>query len=90
MNDKLETPNDQDPVSQFEKTMQELESIVAQMESGDLPLQKSLSLFERGINLAKQCRHSLNTAELRVRNLLEQSDDAGTKRSSDDDGSRAS
>jgi exodeoxyribonuclease VII small subunit len=65
-----------DPVSKFEGSLQELEAIVAKMERGDLPLEQSLSLFERGMQLSKDCRVSLETAELRVRNLLDAERDA--------------
>lgn len=65
-----ETPAD-DPVSRFEGSLAELEAIVAKMERGDLPLEESLVLFERGMGLTKVCRSSLETAELRVRNLLD-------------------
>ncbi len=61
---------DADPVSRFESSLQELEGIVARMESGELPLEDSLKLFERGVALTKQCRDSLTTAELRVKKLL--------------------
>ena len=60
-----------DPVSHFERAMQELERIVSQMEGDELPLQQSLKLFERGVGLARECRQSLTTAELRVKNLLD-------------------
>lgn len=63
------TPDD--PVSRFEGSLSELEAIVARMERGDLPLEESLALFERGMGLTKICRTSLETAELRVRNLLD-------------------
>ena len=59
-----------DAVARFEQEMQELESIVAQMEKGDLRLEDSLKLFERGTQLARSCRKSLDTAELKVRTLL--------------------
>ena len=62
-----------DPVSQFEEAMKELEAIVQKMERGDLRLEESLKVFERGIVLAQQCRKSLETAELKVRNLMEKS-----------------
>jgi len=65
-----ETPAD-DPVSRFEGSLAELEAIVAKMERDDLPLEESLVLFERGMGLTKVCRSSLETAELRVRNLLD-------------------
>lgn len=59
-----------DAVARFEQEMQELETIVAQMEKGDLRLEDSLKLFERGTRLARSCRKSLDTAELKVRTLL--------------------
>lgn len=60
-----------DPVSRFEASLKELEEIVARMERGDLPLEESLKLFERGVALTRECRNSLDSAELRVRNLLQ-------------------
>tara|TARA_R110000787_G_scaffold57455_22_gene131297 strand:+ start:460 stop:741 length:282 start_codon:yes stop_codon:yes gene_type:complete len=60
-----------DEVARFEQEMQELDKIVEQMESGDLHLEESLKLFERGTVLARSCRKSLETAELKVRNLLD-------------------
>ena len=60
-----------DPVSRFEASLKELEEIVARMERGDLPLEESLKLFERGVALTRECRNSLESAELRVRNLLQ-------------------
>lgn len=63
-----------DAISRFEQEMLELEGIVAQMEKGDLRLEDSLRLFERGTQLARSCRRSLDTAELKVRNLLEESE----------------
>ncbi len=50
--------------------MKELEAIVAKMEHGDLPLEESLQLFERGVVLTRECREALASAELRVKNLL--------------------
>lgn len=70
-----------DPVSQFEDAMKELEAIVSKMERGDLRLEESLQVFERGIALAQQCRVSLETAELKVKNLMEKSDAAAEKTS---------
>ena len=65
-----------DPVSQFEDAMKELEAIVSKMERGDLRLEESLEVFERGIALAQQCRVSLETAELKVKNLMDKSEAA--------------
>lgn len=60
-----------DPAARFEGSLKELEDIVARMERGDLPLEESLALFERGMALTRECRSQLDAAELRVRNLLE-------------------
>jgi exodeoxyribonuclease VII small subunit len=59
-----------DDVSRFEAALSELEGIVERMERGDLALAESLQLFERGMGLTRQCRTSLETAELKVRDLL--------------------
>jgi exodeoxyribonuclease VII small subunit len=60
-----------DTVSQFESSLRELEDIVSRLEQGELPLEQSLQLFERGVELTRLCRKSLDGAELKVRNLLE-------------------
>lgn len=60
-----------DPVGQFEAAMKELEGIVQRLEQGELRLDESLALFERGVVLTRSCRSSLDQAELKVRNLLE-------------------
>lgn len=61
--------NGDDGVGRFEQDLAELERIVQQMESADLSLETSLRLFERGVKLGQQCQRSLDTAELRVREL---------------------
>ncbi|HRQ37819.1 MAG TPA: exodeoxyribonuclease VII small subunit [Chloroflexota bacterium] len=53
----------------FEAALQELETIVAQLEAGDLTLEQSLALFERGQTLAKRCHTRLDEASLRVEQL---------------------
>jgi len=65
-----------DPVGEFEAAMQELETIVQSLERGELKLEQSLQLFERGVALARQCRQSLQSAELKVHDLLAASSDA--------------
>lgn len=55
----------------FEQSLSELESIVARMEGGQLPLEESLQLFEKGINLTKQCQKALTDAEQKVSQLVE-------------------
>lgn len=64
-------PADGDPVGRFEDAMKELEGIVQNLERGDLKLEESLQLFQRGVELARQCRGALDSAELKVRNLLQ-------------------
>lgn len=59
----------EDSLARFEQDLQELETIVQQMERGELRLEDSLRLFERGMALSKACRRSLDTAELKVRTL---------------------
>jgi exodeoxyribonuclease VII small subunit len=57
------------PVS-FETGLQQLEGIVKEMESGDLPLERALELFEKGMNLSEKCRKQLEEAETRVEMLI--------------------
>ena len=60
-----------DQLKDFEKSLQHLEKIVSNMESGELGLEESLEQFEKGINLAKNCQDTLANAELRVDQLIE-------------------
>ena len=54
----------------FEASLEALEQIVRQLESGDLPLEKSLELFEQGIRLSRECQERLSEAERRIEVLL--------------------
>ncbi len=54
----------------FETGLDELEKIVRELESGDLPLDRSLALFEKGVNLSESCRTQLQQAETKVEILL--------------------
>jgi exodeoxyribonuclease VII small subunit len=54
----------------FETSLAELEQIVGKLESGDLPLEESLELFEKGIKLSRECRERLTTAERRIEILM--------------------
>ena len=56
----------------FEAALKELEGIVEQLERGDLPLEKSLELFERGITLTRVCQKRLDEAERKVEMLVQQ------------------
>ena len=60
----------------FEETLNELDTIVNQLESGDLPLDGALKQFERGIHLARQGQKTLTEAEQRVEILLANDDNA--------------
>ena len=59
----------------IELSLQRLESIVSNMESGETSLEKSLSLFEEGMELVNQCQSQLKKAEQRVENLIAKSGD---------------
>jgi exodeoxyribonuclease VII small subunit len=54
----------------FEASLEALERIVHQLEGGDLPLEKSLELFEQGIRLSRECQERLTQAERRIEILL--------------------
>ncbi len=54
----------------FETSLEALEQIVRQLEDGDLPLEKSLELFEQGIRLSRECQERLSQAERRIEILL--------------------
>ncbi len=54
----------------FEASLESLEQIVRQLEQGDLPLEKSLELFEQGIRLSRECQERLSQAERRIEILL--------------------
>lgn len=54
----------------FESSLEALERIVRQLEDGDLPLEKSLELFEQGIRLSRECQERLGQAERRIEILL--------------------
>jgi len=60
-----------DNLKDFEKSLQHLEKIVSQMESGELGLEESLEQFEKGIKLARNCQDKLSNAEMRVEQLIE-------------------
>lgn len=57
--------------SSFEKSLQELEALVRDIDSGDLELETALSAFERGISLIRDCQKSLDAAEKRVQELTQ-------------------
>ncbi len=54
----------------FEQAVQQLEEVVQQLESGELSLEQSLALFERGMLLARLCESKLDEAEQKVSQLV--------------------
>jgi exodeoxyribonuclease VII small subunit len=58
----------------FEDSLKKLETIVEQLEKGDLPLEESLKLFEQGVDLSAVCKKELDEAEGKVQMLIKQRD----------------
>jgi exodeoxyribonuclease VII small subunit len=58
-------------IKDFEAAIGELEAIVKKLEEGDLPLEKSLELYERGVQLSRFCHARLEEAERRIEVLDE-------------------
>jgi exodeoxyribonuclease VII small subunit len=58
----------------FEESLKKLETIVDQLEKGDLPLEQSLQLFEEGVGLSAVCKQELDAAEGKVQTLIRQRD----------------
>ena len=65
------TKYSQQQVPDFESSLLELEAIVSQMESGNLPLEQSINAYKRGAALLQSCQKSLGDAEQQVRILTE-------------------
>jgi exodeoxyribonuclease VII small subunit len=59
------------PPLPFEAALAELESLVGQLEQGELTLDDALQRFERGVVLVRNCQHALQTAEQKVEQLIE-------------------
>ena len=57
----------------FEKALAELESLVARLERGDVPLDEALRTFERGVALTRHCQACLQAAQQKVEILLRRS-----------------
>jgi len=74
-----------DSIKDFESAIAELEKIVKQLEEGDLPLDTSLGLFERGVTLSKYCHDQLGAAERRIEQLTDRGDLRDASHLVDDD-----
>ncbi len=57
----------------FEESLDELKEIVGKLEEGDMALEESLALFERGVKLSRDCRDRLIKAERRIEVLMKDS-----------------
>ena len=56
----------------FKQSLDQLQTLVEQMESGDLSLEASLKAFEQGMKLSTECQKSLAQAELKIQTIMEQ------------------
>ena len=65
-----ENQPDAQPVASFESSLDQLDKVVKELEAGDLSLERSLELFERGMGLSETCRKQLEEAETRVELLI--------------------
>lgn len=59
----------------FETSLEQLETLVRQLEQGDLKLDQALAAFEEGVRLSRHCQQALQNAEQRVQQLLAESPD---------------
>lgn len=77
-------------IKDFESAIAELERLVKQLEDGDLALDTSLQLFERGVELSRYCHDQLGAAQKRIEVLTERGDlKDGSALLSNDDPARA-
>ncbi|MEQ1947780.1 MAG: exodeoxyribonuclease VII small subunit [Bryobacteraceae bacterium] len=79
MPDKEKSAASAETPATFEAGLHQLESIVKEMESGDLPLERAIELFERGMKLSETCRKQLEDAETRVEILMKRASSQGDK-----------
>jgi exodeoxyribonuclease VII small subunit len=56
----------------FEESLDQLEAVVKKLEEGDMPLEESLELFEKGVRLSRDCRDRLTKAERRIEVLMKE------------------
>ncbi len=72
------------PKAGFEASLHRLEEIVQRLEQGDVPLEESLTIYEEGVRLSRQCLEQLRDAELRLKTLAR--NEAGQFILNDDEG----
>ncbi len=63
----------------FEKSLNELEKIVEELQNGDISLDESIKLFEKGMELTNDCRKTLETARQKITSLTEEEQKNGDK-----------
>ncbi|HEY3936928.1 MAG TPA: exodeoxyribonuclease VII small subunit [Bryobacteraceae bacterium] len=68
-------PEEKPSSPNFESRLEELEHVVKELEKGDLPLERSLELFEAGTRLSTECKKLLEEAETRVELLTRRGTD---------------
>jgi exodeoxyribonuclease VII small subunit len=64
-------PNEKETEVNFEKAIEQLEQIVAQLESGDVPLEKAIELYQEGMRLSHLCGQKLEQVEKKIEMLVE-------------------
>ncbi|MED4604545.1 exodeoxyribonuclease VII small subunit [Paenibacillus validus] len=64
--------NQEQTTPSFEQAMEQLERIVAKLESGDVPLEQAIELFQEGMKLSQLCGQKLEQVERKIEVLLEQ------------------
>ncbi|NJN18727.1 MAG: exodeoxyribonuclease VII small subunit [Oscillochloris sp.] len=65
----MASTTDTTPVARYEQLFARLQTVVEQLEAGELALDEALKLYEEGTQLASACQHLLDEAELRVQQL---------------------
>ena len=77
------------PKLDFETAMRDLEELVERLEQGDLPLEESLTAFERGVMLTRSCQTALKEAEQKVEILLKKAGESTVQEFDSDEPDRA-
>jgi len=80
----MDTPGTDISQLSFEDALRALEDIVRKLESGDVPLDDSISLYERGEALRKHCQTRLDAAQARIERIVQGPDGAAATRPFDE------
>ncbi len=75
MNDNPSTAHSAESPKSYETAVSELESILTQLESNDLPLETAIQQFEAGVALVKHCQGILDSTEQKIEQLTSESAD---------------